>query len=76
MEDYLAARWISTPLRLFDCDVPCDGSTAIMLSRLDRARTMRNPVIRIDAIGSALHDRNSWSQLTNLATRRRRRRPG
>jgi acetyl-CoA acetyltransferase len=68
MEDYLAARWISTPLRLFDCDVPCDGSTAIVLSRLDRARTMPNPVIRIDAIGSALHDRNSWSQLTNLAT--------
>ena len=68
MDDYLTARWISTPLRLFDCDVPCDGSTAIVLSRLDRARTMPNPVIRIDAIGSALHDRNSWSQLTNLAT--------
>ncbi len=68
MDDYLTSRWISTPLRLFDCDVPCDGSTAIILSRLDRARAMRNPVIRIDAIGSALHDRNSWSQLTNLAT--------
>jgi acetyl-CoA acetyltransferase len=68
MGEYLAARWISTPLRLYDCDVPCDGSTAIVLSRLELARDLRNPVVRIDAIGSALHDRNSWSQLTNLAT--------
>ena len=68
MEAYLSSRWISTPLRLYDCDVPCDGSTAIVLSRLDRASDMPNPVIRIEAIGSALHDRNSWAMLENLAT--------
>ncbi len=68
LEDYLASRWISTPLRLFDCDVPCDGSTAIVLSRIDRARDLPNPPIRVEAVGSALHDRNSWAQLENLAT--------
>ena len=67
MEDYLSSRWISTPLRLFDCDVPCDGSTAIVLSRLELARDLPNPVIRFEAIGSALHDRNSWAELTDLA---------
>jgi acetyl-CoA acetyltransferase len=68
MDDYLTSRWISTPLRLFDCDVPCDGSTAIVLSRRDLALDLRNPVLRIEAVGSALHDRNSWAQLQNLAT--------
>jgi acetyl-CoA acetyltransferase len=68
MEEYLASRWISTPLRLYDCDVPCDGSTAIVLSRRDRAIDLRNPVIRVEAVGSALHDRNSWAALENLAT--------
>ncbi|HVW44715.1 MAG TPA: thiolase family protein [Amycolatopsis sp.] len=68
MEDYLASRWISTPLRLFDCDVPCDGSTAIVLSRRDLAADLPNRPIRFEAIGSALRDRNSWAQLENLAT--------
>jgi acetyl-CoA acetyltransferase len=68
MDDYLASRWISTPLRLFDCDVPCDGSTAVILSRRDLATDLRNPIIRVEAVGSALHDRNSWAQLQNLAT--------
>jgi len=68
MDDYLASRWISTPLRLLDCDVPCDGSTAIVLSRIDLARDLRNPPIRVEAVGSALHDRNSWAALENLAT--------
>jgi acetyl-CoA acetyltransferase len=68
LEDYRNSRWISTPLRLFDCDVPIDGSTALVLSRLDVAKGLRNPVIRFDAIGSALRDRNSWAQLRCLET--------
>ena len=37
MDDYLAARMISTPLCLFDCDAPCDGSTAVVVSHADYA---------------------------------------
>jgi acetyl-CoA acetyltransferase len=68
LDDYLSARWISTPLRLFDCDVPCDGSTAIVLSRRDLAVDLANPVVRVEAVGSALRDRNSWASVRNLAT--------
>jgi acetyl-CoA acetyltransferase len=68
LDEYLASRWIATPLRLYDCDVPCDGSTAVVLSRIDLARDLRNPPVRIEAVGSALHDRNSWTALENLAT--------
>ena len=41
MEDYLAARMITTPLCLFDCDAPCDGSTAVIVSHRDVARRPR-----------------------------------
>ena len=39
MEDYLAARMITTPLCLFDCDAPCDGSTAVIVSHRDAPTT-------------------------------------
>jgi acetyl-CoA acetyltransferase len=69
LDDYLASRYISTPLRLLDCDVHCDAGTAIILSRRDAARDCRNPPIRIDAIGSALNQPWSWDQidLTGMA---------
>jgi acetyl-CoA acetyltransferase len=64
MDDYMASRMISTPLRMFDCDVHCDASTAIILSRRDAAKDLRNPPIRIEAIGSALHQPWSWDQIS------------
>jgi len=68
LDDYLSAPIISTPLRLLDCDVPIDGSTAIVLSHIDCARDMPHPVTRIEAVGSSMQYRNSWSQLDALAT--------
>ena len=68
LDDYMAAPIIATPLRLFDCDVPIDGSTAIVLSRMDVARDLRNPPVRIEAVGSSMQYRNSWTQLDALAT--------
>jgi len=69
MDDYMASRMISTPLRMFDCDVHCDASTAIILSRTDAAKDGPNPPIRLEAIGSALHQPWSWDQisLTDMA---------
>src|ERR1700730_5431401 len=37
MDDYLAARPVSTPFGLFDCDVPIDGSIALVISHADYA---------------------------------------
>lgn len=68
MDDYLASRFISTPLRMLDCDVHCDGSTAIILSRKDIAKHGPNPPVRIDAIGSALHQPWSWDQIDLTGT--------
>lgn len=68
MESYFAARMISTPFCLFDCDVPVDGATAVIVSRADTARDLRRPPLRIEAVGSALHGRPSWDQFDDLTT--------
>jgi acetyl-CoA acetyltransferase len=68
LDDYLAARLISTPFCLFDCDVPCDGATAMIVSRADRARDLRRPPLRVEAMGSALRGRPSWDQFDDLTT--------
>ncbi len=72
MEDYFAARMISEPFCLFDCDVPCDGATAFVVSHVDSAKDLRKPPIQIEAVGTALRGRPSWDQfddLTTMATR-------
>ena len=65
LEDYLAGRMISTPISLFDCDVPCDGATAIVVSAADTAADLRKPV-RIDAMAGVVDGRPSWEQWEDM----------
>ena len=62
LDDYLAARMISTPLCLFDCDAPCDGSTAFVVSHRDFAPDAPHPACHVNAVGTALRGRPSWDQ--------------
>ncbi len=66
LDDYFASRVITTPFHLFDCDVPCDGATAVVVSRADTAPDLRKAPIHVEAVGAALHDRPSWDQLKDL----------
>lgn len=60
-DEYMASRMITTPFCLYDCDVPCDGTTAVIVSRLDAARDLRHRPIRFEAVGAAATDRmDSW----------------
>jgi acetyl-CoA acetyltransferase len=68
MDDYLSARMISSPLCLFDCDVPCDGGTAMIVSRRDTVADLRKPPIEVEAVGTAFHGRPAWDQYYDLAT--------
>jgi acetyl-CoA acetyltransferase len=43
VEDYLSARMISEPLCLFDCDIPVDGSAAVIVSAADAAADLVAP---------------------------------
>lgn len=51
MDDYLAARPISTPLGLLDCDVPIDGSIALVVSHNDYAPDCPNRPVAVEAVG-------------------------
>lgn len=64
MDDYLSARLISTPLGLYDCDVPVDASIAIVVSRRDVADDLRQPPVLVEAMGTQLTERIAWEQST------------
>ena len=65
IDDYLDARMITTPFGLFDCDVPCDGSTALVVSAVDAADGPHRPVL-VEAVGTQMRERMSWDQGTLL----------
>jgi acetyl-CoA acetyltransferase len=68
MEDYLSARMITSPFRLYDCDVPVDGSTAVVVSLVEHGHSVDHPVARVEAVGTALRGRPSWDQWDDLTT--------
>ncbi|MFL0179878.1 thiolase C-terminal domain-containing protein [Mycobacterium sp. SMC-15] len=64
MDDYLSARMITTPFGLYDCDVPCDGAVAVIVSAVDAARDLAKPPIRVEAVGTQIIERIDWDQST------------
>jgi acetyl-CoA acetyltransferase len=68
LDDYLNVRLISTPFCLYDCDVPCDGSTAVIVSHRDFAPDARHGAVHVNAMGTALRGRPSWDQFDDLTT--------
>ena len=68
MDEYLAARMITEPLGLYDCDSPIDGATVVIVSHIDAARALRKPPLRMEAMSGALYGRNSWDQFEDLTS--------
>jgi acetyl-CoA acetyltransferase len=65
IDDYLASRMISSPICLYDCDVPVDGATAIVVSAIDTAPDLRAPV-RVEAMAGVVEGRPSWEQWEDM----------
>jgi acetyl-CoA acetyltransferase len=68
LDEYLSVRMISYPFCLYDCDIPADGATAIIISRREAADGLRRPPLTIEAAGSAMYERHSWDQRADLTT--------
>jgi acetyl-CoA acetyltransferase/uncharacterized OB-fold protein len=64
MQSYRSARLISTPFRLFDCDVPCDGAMAVIISDARAANDLRRLPVHVEAVGTQMAELQSWDQGT------------
>lgn len=64
MDDYLSARMVTTPFGLYDCDVPCDASIAVVVSDRAVAGDLPHTAVRIEAVGTQILERISWDQST------------
>jgi acetyl-CoA acetyltransferase len=53
LDDYMASRVVSSPLSLYDCDIPVDGSIAVVVSGEAYAADCPRPPIRVEAIGGS-----------------------
>jgi acetyl-CoA acetyltransferase len=57
IDEYLESRFVSKPVRLLDCDYPCDGATAVIFTTRERARNFRRPPVLVESWAmSAVHD--------------------
>jgi acetyl-CoA acetyltransferase len=71
IDDYLAARMIAEPLCIYDCDVHCDGATAVVVSHADYAADAPGPFVRVEALGTAPASRADHVQQPDLLPGRR-----
>ena len=42
--------YITKPLRILDCDYPCDSGSAVIFTTEERARDLRQPAVFVDAM--------------------------
>jgi acetyl-CoA acetyltransferase/uncharacterized OB-fold protein len=64
LDDYFDARPVTSPFGLYDCDVPCDGAMAVIVSDAGVADDLPHPAVRIEAAGTQITERLSWDQGT------------
>lgn len=53
MLDYLGARPVSLPLGLLDCDVPIDGSIALVVSAASYSADCPHRAVKVEAVGGS-----------------------
>jgi acetyl-CoA acetyltransferase len=53
MDDYMSARWIAEPLRLYDCCQETDGGVAVVVTTPDRAKDCKQPAALVRSVAQA-----------------------
>jgi acetyl-CoA acetyltransferase len=65
VDDYLASRYVSRPVRLLDCDYPCDATAAVILTSEERASAWRKKPVFIESWAAAAID-TTWEYLDDI----------
>ncbi|CAN5810434.1 hypothetical protein BH10ACT9_BH10ACT9_05600 [soil metagenome] len=68
MDDYLNSRMISEPMCLYDCDIPCDGATAVIVSRRAAATGLPRHPLTVESVGPGMFERATWDQRADITT--------
>ncbi|MGD9793587.1 MAG: thiolase family protein [Acidimicrobiia bacterium] len=59
VEEYLAHPYVTKPLRILDCDYPCDSGSAVIFTTEERARDLKQPAVFVEASAfSSVYDMN------------------
>lgn len=66
VDDYLASRWVSRPVRLLDCDYPCDSCGAVIYTTEERAADWNPQPVYVESAAMAAIDNASWEYLPNI----------
>ncbi|GAC1327199.1 MAG: lipid-transfer protein [Candidatus Dormibacteria bacterium] len=62
LEDHHRSRMITDPFRLFDCSLESDGGAAFVVSSVEHARDLRQPVVAL--LGAGMGHPDSPSSIT------------
>lgn len=65
VEEYLESRMIAEPVRLLDCDYPCDVSGAVIFTTEERASSWRKPAVFVESAAIA-SQHTAWEYVDDL----------
>jgi acetyl-CoA acetyltransferase len=68
LDDYFASRMITEPFCLFDCDIPIDFCSALIVSRSDATYGLARTPVNVEAFGAAVRSRSSLTNFDDLTT--------
>lgn len=66
VDEVLASPYVAEPLHKLDCCLVTDGAGALVLTRADRARTLRQPPVYVLGVGTSHTHAVSISQMPDL----------
>lgn len=66
LDQYLESRFISKPLRLYDCEYPVSGSGAVIYTTEERARDLKQPCVVVESSSLVLDSRPELYQMDDI----------